>query len=714
MPVLALMSHRPGWDPPWTDWTWVERLEVGPLRERDSTLLVEEVLGGMEVSPELNRYVAERAAGNPLFVEELLRMLRGTGGLIEQHGVVQLAAETAERLPTTLTEIVLARLDGLDGEARDLARVASVIGRRFGVRLVAQLMQSTPPALEPALATLVQADLVFPSPTPDSEYVFKHMIVRDVAYSTLLQRPRQELHAAAARAIARVSSGEEYVEIIAYHYSRTPRHADAALWLERAADRARAVYANELALQYYNEARDRLQRSGADEIALARIDEKHGALLKMVARYVEALEVLERALLTYSSAGEREGELRVLAQIGRVHIERGTADEGLARLRPVLDGLPSGATPSVLADLHAAAAHIYYRVGMYTECVAAAERAEELARAIGDTRVLADAQYRRGWTLLAVLGNHEEGLRVTEGAIPAAENCGDPDILQAAMTATGIGYWAQGDLERAKGYFERTLVVIERMGNLMRRGWVVAWCGYCAFFLGDWKQARVLLERAADMYRSVESYYAASALTWLGQLCLAEGKWEEATHVLEEAALLGERTGNLDVFPLAHGLLAEISLLESRPAALSRLEDLAALKNMGVHVMLPILAWGYLMTGDDRAEPTAAAAVEAARKHTRLALVDALRVQSLVLTAQQRWDEAERALDEAVSMAEKMAYPYGMARALHAHGILQIQRGVPEHAPELLARALEIFQALDARKDAERTQRALKDSAGAR
>jgi class 3 adenylate cyclase/tetratricopeptide (TPR) repeat protein len=715
IPVLALMSFRPGWEPPWAGAAWIERLEVEPLPKRDSELLMEAVIGGIEVSEELKRYVTERAAGNPLFVEELLRMLRGTGGLVERDGEAQLAEDAAERLPTTLTGIVLARLDGLNGQAREVARVASVIGRRFGIGLLADLVQAEPSTLEPALARLVDADLAFRGPAADSEYVFKHAIVRDAAYNTLLQRQRQELHAAAARAIAARYPTDEYVELIAYHFARTPLHAEAGTWLERAADRARDVYANELALGYYEQARQRLLEAGANERSLARVDEKHGVLLKIVNRFDDAFQVLERALATFHAVKDRDGELHALAQIVRVHLETGTAAEGIARLQPALDSLEHADVlphPAVLAELEVVACHLYYREGMYRESQAAAKRAEELARAIGDSRILADAQYRRGWVEAAILGNSEEGLRVIEGAIPAAEASGDPDILQAVLVGMGTGLWSQGHLEKARATFERVLVVVERMGNLMRRAWVVAWCGFCSFYLGDWTSARTLLERAVELSGSIESYYAGFPLYWLGYLCLAEGRWEEAEPLLEQAIVHGERNGNLEVVPLANGWLTELRLLEGRPIDLPVLEKFTPLRNMSVLLMTPILAWAYLVTGDGRADAVAAAGVEAARKHSRVALVEALRVQGMILTARENWEEAEGALREAASLAREMPYPYGEARALYAYGVLQQRRGAPAEAVELLGRAREIFRALGARPDLERTEDTLAELAG--
>jgi predicted ATPase len=113
---------------------------------------------------------------------------------VQQNGSMTLAPGAAERLPSTLTEILLARLDRLEGQVRTVAQVASVIGRSFAVRLLAQVMEREQAALELPLAALQQAEIAFPRRGADLEYVFKHVTMREVAYNTLVQKRRQQLH----------------------------------------------------------------------------------------------------------------------------------------------------------------------------------------------------------------------------------------------------------------------------------------------------------------------------------------------------------------------------------------------------------------------------------------------------------------------------------------------------------------------------------------
>jgi tetratricopeptide (TPR) repeat protein len=235
-----------------------------------------------------------------------------------------------------------------------------------------------------------------------------------VAYNTLVQKRRQELHLATARAIAQLYSSDEYVEMIAYHYARTEEDAEAAMWLERAGDRAAGVYANETAIGNYQEARRRRELSGADETGLARLDEKLGDVLATADRYDEALEVLERAVEVYREVRDLEAVARVTARIGWTHRYRGTPEEGINRIQTLLELLAWSGPSQGLASLHLALAYLHFGSGRYRETLESAQRAGELARAVGDERVLADAEMRRG-TALDALGQIEEGRRVLEG-----------------------------------------------------------------------------------------------------------------------------------------------------------------------------------------------------------------------------------------------------------------------------------------------------------
>src|SRR5262249_53857637 len=152
----------------------------------------------------------------------------------------------------------------------------------------------------------------------------------------------------------------------------------AALYLEQAGDRARSLYANTEAVAVYRELVQRLDDAGR-QVEAARIREKLGGVLSVMARYEEAIATLSPAAEAYRQSGMRSDYLRVAAQIGWQHALRGRPEEGLALLRPLLDRTDASVPSGELADAYSALAHLSYVAGHYAEQLTAAEQAATLA-----------------------------------------------------------------------------------------------------------------------------------------------------------------------------------------------------------------------------------------------------------------------------------------------------------------------------------------------
>src|SRR6185437_14018414 len=173
--------------------------------------------------------------------------------------------------------------------------------------------------------------------TGEAAYQFAHDVIREVVEADLGAGRRAYLHQRIAQALE-AAAGDPQVEILAYHYARSDDQARATTYLALAAGKARAQYANDAAIAYYHELVDRLERLiRPADAAAARL--KLGAVLTAVARCDEALEVLERAAAVYQAGGALEQLGQAIALIGQVHRLRATAEEGLARIQPVLASL---------------------------------------------------------------------------------------------------------------------------------------------------------------------------------------------------------------------------------------------------------------------------------------------------------------------------------------------------------------------------------------
>jgi tetratricopeptide (TPR) repeat protein len=601
------------------------------------------------------------------------------------------------------------RVAALPGAAQEVLRVAAVVGRVVAPALLTAVAAQPERAVLAALDAAGRAGLL--QEAGMEGYQFAHDVIREVVEADLGVARRRVLHRRIAEALEQ-QPDEPPVELLAYHYSRSEEQERALRYLEQAGDKAQAQFANAAAEGYYRELLERLDGLGRVQDA-TRVREKMGSVLFTVARYDEALAVLEQAAEVFRTAGDREGAHRALAQIGQVHGVRGTPEVGVRRLRAALETVSTGEPSHGLAALYAALAHLYYASGRTNEQLAAAERAAELARVVGDDRILADAQNRRGLAL-ELLGRLEEAQHVLEEAIPLAEAAGDLGTLARLLTNVAGVYNVRGESERGRRCAERALEVAERRGDAAGAVFAAGLLANSHLFAGEWVQARTHLERALARGRAIGApRVVASPLAGLGRLCLAEGAWDEASRYLEVVRSAGEGGASIWQRLAADALLAERELLEGQAeAACARLAALLAGAGHDVWGGLyaqATLAWAHLEMGRvaAAAEVVGQAVARARATGNWHALVDALRVQAMVATRQGRREDAERALTEGLSLARRLPYPYAEGRLLHAYGALHTQQGEPEAALERLEAALAIFRRLGARKDAERVEQAL-------
>jgi tetratricopeptide (TPR) repeat protein len=194
--VLAIITFRPEFSPPWIGRPHVTMLTLNRLPPRQRAEMIAHVTGGKALPKEISNQIVERTDGVPLFIEELTKSVVETG-LVTDAGESYVGTGPAVSLaiPTTLHASLLARLDRL-APTREVAQIGAALGRSFSHELISAVAQMSQHKLDEALEQLVAAELIFRRGTPpNAEYTFKHALVQDAAYSTLLRSRRQQIHA---------------------------------------------------------------------------------------------------------------------------------------------------------------------------------------------------------------------------------------------------------------------------------------------------------------------------------------------------------------------------------------------------------------------------------------------------------------------------------------------------------------------------------------
>jgi predicted ATPase len=253
LPLLLLVTARPEFTPPWPADAHVTMQALARLGRRDGTTLVERSAGGKALPAEILEQILARTDGVPLFLEELTKTIIESGLLREEDGHYALDGALPPRaIPTTLHDSLMARLDRL-APVREVAQIGAAIGREFSYRLLSAVARQPNDRLKEALDRLVRAELVFGrGEPPEAVYTFKHALVQEAAYASLLRERRRQLHARIAEALegAFPEVAETQPELVAHHYASAGLAAPAIAYYRRAAERAMAASANTEAITH--------------------------------------------------------------------------------------------------------------------------------------------------------------------------------------------------------------------------------------------------------------------------------------------------------------------------------------------------------------------------------------------------------------------------------------------------------------------------------
>jgi class 3 adenylate cyclase/predicted ATPase len=233
LPVLLILIFRPEFQPPWIGRSHVTALTINRLSKRDISAMIDGIVGNKFFPANIRQDLIERTDGIPLFVEEMTKAVLEAGGEGAAERMMAVVPDPAVAVPASLHASLMARLDRL-GASKDVAQIGAAIGREFSHALLAAVVGKPEAELTTALDRLIAAGLLFRRGVPPhATYLFKHALVQDAAYGTLLREPRRALHARIAETLENQfpDSSERRPELLARHYAESGQIERAAtLW----------------------------------------------------------------------------------------------------------------------------------------------------------------------------------------------------------------------------------------------------------------------------------------------------------------------------------------------------------------------------------------------------------------------------------------------------------------------------------------------------
>ena len=572
--LMLLLMFRPTLEPGSLGTTQIPHtaIEINPLAGPDGEALLDAWFAGSadRIPERLRTTILQRAGGNPLYLEEIVRGLIADGVLARgADGWECLADAGLVQVPSTLQGLLLARLDRLPPAERRTLQDAAVIGPTFDRALLEEISDE-PAAVTARLDDLARAELLTSGP----DYRFRHGLVQEVVYQNILVARRTLVHTRIGEALERLTAGApprlEMLEALGHHWSLGKDRRRGARYLLTAGDWARRMYANADAIQHYQRTLEALASSEGDEAARERLvaRERLADLLGPAGRRGAALDQYETLEASFRAADDRPAQARILRKMGALHWDAGARTRALECFEAGLALLGGHAE-------HIERAHLYQEMGRHAfrsgeneraiewaeQGLAQAERLAAATPANSEDRAEAISAAAQSHNTLGValarLGRMEEAVRHIEQSVGLAQ---ENELLQPACRGLANLSVLYSTLDPARAIETCTagLETAKKIGDLgfQSRLYANLAVAYCALTNRCDEQGVGAANAAIDLDRRLGQLdHLAVPLIVLGQIYQCHGDPTRAVAHYREALALAEEADEPQLlFPCYDGL----------------------------------------------------------------------------------------------------------------------------------------------------------------
>lgn len=479
-------------------------INIHPLTAKDTNQLVDKLLTISDLPAKLRQRILEKTDGNPFFIEEVVRTLIDNGLVVREvngDGIHWRAVKNIEdiEIPGSLQALLIARIDKLEDSARRTLQLASVIGRSFYFRVLEAINQAiavVQDELDRQLTTLQRAELIREAArVPELEYIFRHSLTQEAAYSTILLRQRREFHRQVGEAIEHLFPArvEEFAPVLGHHFGEAgdPR---AVRYEILAGDGAFRLFAIPEALGHYLRGLALARRHPVQSEALTHLFRQVGRCYELLAQQAEAVRIYEEMIAKAQKAPDRKMQLAGLTALGTLL-----------------------STPSPVQDSERARA--------------LAEQALALARELGNQR----AESRALWNFLLVYmysGRMDLGIPYGEQSAEIARKAGFQDRLAYALQDLSLAYMSVGELQNGRRALLEALPLWRALGNKPTQAETLINIGFERMLSAEFDEAVAAYEEGYAIAASIQNAWGqVNGRAFMSQIYLARGEIDTALAV---------------------------------------------------------------------------------------------------------------------------------------------------------------------------------------
>jgi len=589
--VLMIFTYRPEFVHTWGGKSYHSQVTLNRLSNRESLAMVAHLLGTEDLDGDLEELILEKTEGVPFFIEEFIRSLKNLKIIERKENKYHLVKDAQGlTIPSTIQDVIMARVDSLPEEAKELLQRGSVIEREFSYQLIQRVAELPEQELLSHLSVLKDSELLYERGIyPESTYIFKHALTREVVYDSILTKRRNGLHEeiGAAIEVIYIDRLEEFCEMLAYHYSKSEAREKAYQYLKLSGNKATKNYSNWEAFRFYKQAINVLSKMPEteenkteqmevrllmaapmfslgypeDSLEILQEGERLSKELGDEKSFVLFLSLIGRCYgfkgedlllaIKYSEnsfkEAEKIGDIELMASIGpdlcTLYFWRGecpkinnVASKVLALLdKTQRQGESFGRPYNVYSMLFAHYALSVGMLGDFEEAKVLFEKGLDFALKIKDLTVLAWLESHYG-TMQNIKGDGKSAIEHFQNSIRYSEEAQFTLITGVPWIKLGEAYCLLGEFETAQEHMEKGLRIQREAGQEFDLGHFYGLSSMVYLESDDLRNAQHHAEKALEISQNIHQKWA-EGVAWilLGRIF---GKAEKPQHEKAEECIL--------------------------------------------------------------------------------------------------------------------------------------------------------------------------------
>jgi tetratricopeptide (TPR) repeat protein len=612
--VLLIFTYRPEFVHTWGSKSYHNQVNLNRLSNRETLAMAAHILGTEVIGSDLEELILEKTEGIPFFVEEFMKSLKDLEMIEWKDSGYYLAKDIKDLIiPSTIQDVIMARVDALPEGAKNVLQTGSAIGREFSCELIKRVSGVPQPEITSHLSALRDSELLYERGIfPQATYIFRHSLTQEVAYDSLLQKRKQEIHERVAEAIEELYQDriDEFSEVLAHHYSRGENWEKAYQFLKLSAEKAGATYSIWEAYRLCREAiaalrqlpqTDENKRKGIEIRLMA------GDLMVATSHPEGSLEILQEGERLAEELGDERSLVSFCGSMGYYYTLREDARKGTEYSEKAFKAAERAQDIQQMAAIGFPLCVNYWQTGKHRHVTELAPRVMDLLETadmetgmLGGLFSLYSAFASIYGFALAHLGDFEKGQAQFEKALRFATEMNDLGSMALAEYSFGVLFAVRGDGRNAVEHSKNAISYTDETQMTPTLDGARCLLGHALILAGEPQSALNHLEQSFESLRDGRiPYQSALYCMTFGMVYLELGQLENARSYIDQAIGFSQDINSAFIEARARLWLARV-LGKSDPSRTHEAEEyilraISVLDELGIR---PYVSQGHLFLGE--------------------------------------------------------------------------------------------------------------------